>query len=379
MHNIIKRKSFVVCLVQLMVYALFVSSVSFADKVFLTNGRSLEGIVEKEDQESIVLNIGAGTTTIKKSEIDRIERDNAKDRSELEKSWTVKYFAREDFTPARLQELGASFRQLSKSRNLAIKSSREKDSYLLTMKSLEAQLKELRNEIVPISEKLSKMEPKENVTEYNSLITEYNGLANRIQLLTAEASTLEEKMTHLDVKINTYSNNLSDTESEYRKVYSALKGKLNEDEKFFLEELERNFNKMKEDFSSSFVQYTQDDSSIIVPVLLNNSLKAEFVVDTGASIVMLSDHIAHRLGITTDQRVKYLSITLGDGREVNAFPVVLNNIKVGDAEVDNVRAAVLIDSTNVDFDGLLGMSFLENFAVKIDGKSKKLILEEFEL
>jgi predicted aspartyl protease len=43
----------------------------------------------------------------------------------------------------------------------------------------------------------------------------------------------------------------------------------------------------------------------------------------------------------------------------------------------NVPAAIIDKKGTSDEDGLLGMSFLKNFLVRINTKENKLILEEF--
>jgi predicted aspartyl protease len=70
-------------------------------------------------------------------------------------------------------------------------------------------------------------------------------------------------------------------------------------------------------------------------------------------------------------------VILADGSKVKAKPVILKSIKVGDAQLNNVQAAIIEKKGISEEDGLLGMSFLKNFLVRINTKENKLILEEF--
>ena len=110
---------------------------------------------------------------------------------------------------------------------------------------------------------------------------------------------------------------------------------------------------------------------------LNNLIKARLVLDTGASLVVISKDIADRLGIDTKGAPYSLKVVLADGRRVKAKAVILKSVKVGGAEVKNVSAAVLENAQPTDEDGLLGMSFLKNFTVKLDAAHNILIFEQF--
>ena len=60
---------------------------------------------------------------------------------------------------------------------------------------------------------------------------------------------------------------------------------------------------------------------------------------------------------------------------IKAKPILLESVKVGDAEVKNVQAAILEKEAIGGVDGLLGMSFLSNFVIKVDSADNRLILE----
>jgi clan AA aspartic protease (TIGR02281 family) len=102
-------------------------------------------------------------------------------------------------------------------------------------------------------------------------------------------------------------------------------------------------------------------------------------LDTGASLVVLRKNIAQKLGIDLRNVQSDLKMQLADGRQVNVKSLVLESIKVQNAEAKNVEAAVILDEETQGsefYDGLLGMSFLRKFNFKIDQKEKKLILEK---
>lgn len=115
-------------------------------------------------------------------------------------------------------------------------------------------------------------------------------------------------------------------------------------------------------------------------MVLNNKVETTMVLDTGASLVLVTRGVAKNLGIKLDNLKPDIKIRVADGRTVDASRIVLKNVRVEDCEAHNIDAVVLM-SDRGDFgfrDGLLGMSFLKNFNFKIDHKDKKLILEKIK-
>jgi clan AA aspartic protease (TIGR02281 family) len=126
------------------------------------------------------------------------------------------------------------------------------------------------------------------------------------------------------------------------------------------------------------VPFSHVNGQILVDVLLNNDVPATLVLDTGASMVVISHHLAEKLGIDVDRLDKKLKMMLADGRESNAWHTILKEINIHGVEAADVDVAVM--GRTVSFppsarDGLLGMAFLNHFSFQIDMERKKLILQ----
>ncbi len=63
------------------------ASVSLADTIYLKNGRSIEGLVKKETESSVELDVGFGTVKFRKTEIDSIDRSTPEEISSIHKGW----------------------------------------------------------------------------------------------------------------------------------------------------------------------------------------------------------------------------------------------------------------------------------------------------
>ncbi len=114
------------------------------------------------------------------------------------------------------------------------------------------------------------------------------------------------------------------------------------------------------------------EGHFIVEVQINGSVKANLMVDTGATMVILSERLGEQLGIKNKKDFPSMSFNTAGGK-VESPLFVLESLKVGEAEVFGLEA-----STNPNFkgavDGLLGMSFLGEFKVEIDRENSTMLL-----
>ncbi len=127
------------------------------------------------------------------------------------------------------------------------------------------------------------------------------------------------------------------------------------------------------------VSMDKQSGHVKVTTTLNKNVKANLILDTGSSLVILSNKIANSLGIDANSKdATPVELIMADGRKAKAKMVILESVGVQDSEVENIEAAILPeeDSASIPEDGLLGMSFLKKFNFKIDQKNDKLILEK---
>lgn len=114
--------------------------------------------------------------------------------------------------------------------------------------------------------------------------------------------------------------------------------------------------------------------SFVVQANLNKERTAYLIVDTGASMTVLSTTIAIDLGIlgTTDNELLTVN-TAGGSVQVNMN--YLSSLQVGTAQSENVAVAIHdLPDIPEQIEGLLGMSFLKHFLVTLDAEHARLIL-----
>src|SRR6185295_476158 len=100
-----------------------------------------------------------------------------------------------------------------------------------------------------------------------------------------------------------------------------------------------------------------------------NGVSMRFLVDTGASVVVLSADEASRAGIEW-KKGRRAGLQTANGR-TSGYIVKLDSLKVGSIELSNIDGVVLEEGPGTV--GLLGMSFLNRVEMKRDGETMTLI------
>jgi len=121
------------------------------------------------------------------------------------------------------------------------------------------------------------------------------------------------------------------------------------------------------------IQVMRAGSSMRATVLINNSVKVPFILDTGASDVVLPQWAAEELGLDlSDARTAHYSTANG---VIASKLTTLDSVKLGSAEVQKVPTSI---STTMNT-GLLGLSFFNHFKYDFDPTTGVVTLRENDL
>ena len=123
------------------------------------------------------------------------------------------------------------------------------------------------------------------------------------------------------------------------------------------------------------------NNKLLVPVMLNESQSATFLLDTGASTTVLTADLARRLGMTAGPGAVRARARIASGQEVDVALVRMGSLRVGTARIDGMRVAVYelaslgnTASLPVPIDGFLGMDFVGRFLMTVDPRAGTLTL-----
>jgi len=111
------------------------------------------------------------------------------------------------------------------------------------------------------------------------------------------------------------------------------------------------------------------NNKVFVPVKFSyrgNTVETRLLLDTGASMTMITTDLANRLGIKPSNTERGLT-RVADGRVLTTSITRLDYIAVGPKMKHNVQVSITpTTGSPVPFDGLLGMNFLSDFKYQLD-------------
>lgn len=118
------------------------------------------------------------------------------------------------------------------------------------------------------------------------------------------------------------------------------------------------------------------ENVILVPVTVNRSHGATFLLDTGAQYTVLTPELAGRLGLVIPPDAPTKSLAVFGGQRITVPFVRLPLVELGTGRIENIEVgvhAVAPDSPVVD--GVLGNDVLGRFTMTVDRAARQLRLE----
>jgi len=106
---------------------------------------------------------------------------------------------------------------------------------------------------------------------------------------------------------------------------------------------------------------------------VNEKYQGRFLVDTGATLTVISQRFAQEMKLDITQPIR--KIQTASAHQVAQTPVIrLDSLQVGDKKVKNLEVLIVDLPTALRVDGLLGVNFLENFRVTFEFEQATLVL-----
>lgn len=123
-------------------------------------------------------------------------------------------------------------------------------------------------------------------------------------------------------------------------------------------------------------------NAVLVPVVLNGSEPAWFLLDTGANITVVTPALVQRLGIEVPRDRLRMKARVAGGQQVEVPVLAISSIAVGGARIENLPMAIYDVSKSVStggsvisIEGFLGYDFLGRFTMTLNPHEKTLTLQ----
>ncbi|MFH1791078.1 MAG: 2-thiouracil desulfurase family protein [Candidatus Omnitrophota bacterium] len=359
-------------LAALLIIAVLGAGQASGDVIHLKSGGKVRGAVKEKQPESVLVDLGFGLTSISDEEIESIDYDD-EHPSESDEAPAAPGGAEE---PGLMAEL----RHVKRLRSDAIRYRNKHEAARRSVVYIDREIFKLYSQLKTANDELTRTDPKQ-IVKYNKAVSALNALNARGAGLNRDAAAARDRESStgrlMSEKVAAY----GDALNALRAKVSGLSGSAGPDgagadsygRGVVIAELDR----LEDGFSRTEVEYSDMGPDVVVTARLDGRIDVRMVVDTGANILLITEDVARRLGLDIADESAKIQCVLADGSRAMARPCVISSVDVGGRVVRDVAAAVIGSSPMPGLDGLLGMSFLNNFIVRIDPKGKRLVLEEF--
>ncbi|MDD5439207.1 MAG: retropepsin-like aspartic protease [Candidatus Omnitrophica bacterium] len=345
-----------------------------ADTVNLKNNRSLHGIIKDVSDRSIIIDTGFGTMAVSREDVLSFDKSPAAENAVQESISAHK-------APAALAGLQTEMRRLNEKRYAVISAGREVEALEFAIENSRQEVGFLFGKFEKLNDELKRVK-NDDVIKNNKLVAEINVVRASIE---KQRRALEVSINNKEQRDRDYAQGLADYSAAlqaYHQKSADLEAgdeaeQWDDSDRLIFNDLKKKADDMDRDFKKAVVAYTEHGGGVVVRVVLNGSVTATLMVDTGASFVFISEDLARRLNMDAPADIRTITCKLADGKDIEVRPVIFDSVEVAGMKLKHVQGAVSDRPPETGIDGLLGMSFLRNFMFRIDAKSKELILEEF--
>jgi clan AA aspartic protease (TIGR02281 family) len=349
-----------------------------ADTFYMKSGNEIEGTTVSETASSMMVDMGYGKVNLEKADIFKIRRATKAQRETAKKQLRRNKFKSGLLVPKGAEKLSGLFRAVRIGRRKAFNARSRRAARIVEAKEIEKELSALKELYRSGSDELGGIDVQSDPDGYNRVVGELNSISNQIRTKELGRDEIRRQADKPDSSFQSYLD-------AYNGLQAYLQGpgkplmeapRKGLDEEYYAW-LRVEIGKMRRDFSKDAVESEVRDGHLIVKAIINGRVSARLMVDTGATTTVLYKRVVDLLKLGPKDALRTARMALGDGRTVETQEVRLESLSVGKSVVKG-SVASLLPSKSGGIDGLLGMSFLSHFVVRVDSANGKLILESMK-
>ena len=114
-------------------------------------------------------------------------------------------------------------------------------------------------------------------------------------------------------------------------------------------------------------------SRVIIDVTFNGQVTVPMMVDTGSPGLVISDSLADRLNLYSEDGARLMVIISGIGGKKVATKTIIDKITIGGITEKFIPAHIVSGMSSGHYHGLIGMDVLSSYTITIDPVHHKLI------
>ncbi len=348
-----------------------------ADVIQLKSGGHVDGTITAEDEKRIILNIGTGTITIQKNNIASIIYSSGSTTAAVVPAEKRSFVFTDENTPKELLDILHSLHKLEEQRFNAGQTYQRLLALQKTSEQDDKRFIQLQDQQLALTKELSQPPSRNNnaIKNYNNRVAQLNGMG-------ADILELGKKNEKTHSAIDQCRRDLSDYTATLFMFADQVKQRKQQRSmadaataSSFFAAMNRSLHGYLGETRQVQIPYQQNKHSAQVIAKLNGTISASFVVDTGCTGMTISEKLANKLNLTPMKQ--QATATLANGSTVKCQVARLDSVEVEGMRVNNILVMIMPNSPNNEVDGLLGMSFLMAFNIRLDPTANTVTLTQF--
>ena len=348
-----------------------------ADVIQLKSGGHVDGTITAEDEKRIILNIGTGTLTIQKNNIASIIHSSGSTTAAVVPAEKRSFVFTDENTPKELLDILHSLHKLEEQRFNAGQTYQRLLALQKTSEQDDKRFVQLQDQQLALTKELSQPPSRNNnaIKNYNNRVAQLNGMG-------ADILELSKKNEKTHAAIDQCRRDLSDYTATLFMFADQVKQRKQQRSmadaataSSFFAAMNRSLHGYLGETRQVQIPYQQNKHSAQVIAKLNGTISASFVVDTGCTGMTISEKLANKLNLTPMKQ--QATATLANGSTVKCQVARLDSVEVEGMRVNNILVMIMPNSPNNEVDGLLGMSFLMAFNIRLDPTANTVTLTQF--
>jgi clan AA aspartic protease (TIGR02281 family) len=333
-----------------------------ADTVVLRNGSRLDGVIEEEDAQSVLLRIDAATVRLPRGQVASVECSGEAARRRLEEDWAARDFSHPSRVPPGLEALAGRYRAALAARQAALNARRTVRDAWADTERLKTERRRIGEAMRSVGETLLATSTNDPAA-YNVVAAEWNGLLERARDMDARIVEKQSASDAAGDRSSGYIGAMLALREERAAILAAEPA--GAAARAFLDRLDAEIARLTGEIESHRIPMERHGELFVVTARLNDRADVRLILDTGATDVVLAAPVAGRLGLDVDA-LPVADVRVGGGQTLPARHAILDAVAVDGARASGVSALFLTNAFPERTEGVLGMSFLRRFVVRAD-------------